>query len=160
MWSLFTLLGSSITLRQYIPFPLETINALPGILCIFEEPLLHITKIDIGPRGKPYRHAFCLQLSQWCDEMSTLSETGFRFIAPLTIISPVKIPTMSPITYEFSKTNYPLPTTLPIKFLFPLQWCNCLLIYFDFYALNTQKVKDRQELVSGNNLLCHILQLT
>lgn len=39
-----TPLGSPITLRPCIPFPLETINVLPGTVCIFEVSLLHIGK--------------------------------------------------------------------------------------------------------------------
>lgn len=37
-----TPLGSSITMKPCIPFPLETINVLPGTVCIFEVSLLHI----------------------------------------------------------------------------------------------------------------------
>ena len=68
-------------LRQYIPFPLEKINALPGIVCIFEEPLLHMTKIDPGSVGN--LTDMLLLTSFHSDVMKCpLSESGFRFIAP------------------------------------------------------------------------------
>lgn len=50
-------LGSSIALRQYIPFSLRTVNVLPCAVYNFEGPLLYITEQYLVSR-KPRRHGY------------------------------------------------------------------------------------------------------